>query len=315
VSSTEFAVKFAQIDAATRARLEAGCNFVNHKIAQLRSRVLLICAVAVAGALVWWQAADIDVRFPLGGAAAVIVLTSAWAKRELARWYKKMVIHRVVEALGHGLTYQAGSHLARDQFRAIDLYQGRIDNWKSEDEINGARNDVSFALHEVRATRQEKRGKHTHTVVVFSGIVAVLEFNKHFHGHTVVVPDREGKVLGGLFGEADTRRGKNVVHVADADFENTYAVYSTDDQQAHYLLTPKLIQLILKARTHFGDIRLAFYQNSLFVTLPSTRNRFEAGLFTRVTPESALQELADVVALAEQLIDVLELELRIWTRE
>jgi hypothetical protein len=62
-------------------------------------------------------------------------------------------------------------------------------------------------------------------------------------------------------------------------------------------------------------MRLAFYQNSLYVTIPSRTNRFEAGLFTRVTPEGALAELADVTGLAEQLIDVLDLELRIWTRQ
>jgi hypothetical protein len=237
-----------------------------------------------------------------------------WARRVLARWYKKMVIQRVVEALGPGLTYSAASGLTREEFRAIDLFQSRIDEWKSEDQINGARHDVSFALHEVRAARRERRGKNTHTVVFFKGVVAELEFNKNFHGHTVVVPDRESKHLG-LFGEADNRGAKQLVHVADADFEDAYAVYTTDAQEAHYLLTPKLVQLVLQARQHFGDIRLGFYQNSLYVTLPSSRNRFEAGLFTQVTPQSALQELADVVGLAEQLIDVLGLELRIWTRQ
>jgi hypothetical protein len=314
VSGSDLTLKFAQIDGATRARLEAGCNFINHKIGELRWRVMLASGAAIVAALIWWQASGIDFRFPLGLAAAVITIATAWAKRVLARWYKTMVVQRVVAALGSGLTYQQSSRLTREEFRAINLFQERIDEWRSEDEINGARNDVAFALHEVRAAKRERRGKHTHTVVFFRGIVAVLEFNKHFRGHTVIVPDREGKLLG-LFGQADSRRGKNIVHVADADFENAYAVYTTDDQEAHYLLTPKLVQLILQARNRFGDLRLAFYQDSLYVTLPSRDNRFEAGLFTQVTPESALAELADVTGLAEQLVDVLDLELRIWTRQ
>ncbi len=315
MSSSELVQQFARMDASGRARLEAGCNFINDKIARLRRRVFTVSGIAGGAALLVIMATGIDVRFPLALAAVAVIITFALAQRELARWYKKMVIQRVVEALGPGLTYQPGSGFTRDEFRAINLFQSRIDQWKSEDQINGARQNVSFALHEVRAARREQRGKHTHTVVFFKGVVAVLEFNKHFHGHTVIVPDREGKLLGGLFGEADSRRGKNIVHVADADFENAFAVYTTDDQEAHYLLTPKLIQLIMQARSRFGDIRLAFYQSSLYVTLPSAKDRFEASLFSRVTPDDALHELADVTGLAEQLIDVLDLELRIWTRD
>lgn len=315
MSSTESSASFANLDAGTRARLEAGCAFINHKIAQLRRRVLWVAGITVALALVTWQALQVGAMFPLTAAAAIIIFTTAHAHRELARWYKKLVINRVVEALGQGLSYSAASSLTRDQFKALNLFRSRIDEWKSEDQISGARSNVSFALHEVRAARREQQGKHTRTVVFFRGLVAALEFNKNFLGHTVVVPDSEAKILGGLFGEADSRGGKEVVHVADADFERAYAIYTTDAQEAHYLLTPKLIQLVLEARRRFGDIRLAFYLNSLYVTIPSARDRFEASLFSQVTPAAALNELAEVAALAEQLINVLDLDLRIWTRQ
>jgi hypothetical protein len=315
VSSTESPAPFARLDADTRARLEAGCAFINHKIAQLRRRVLLVAAITLVLATITWQLVPAGAMFPFAAAFAVIIFTTAHAHRELARWYKKLVINRVVEALGQGLTYSAASSFTRDQFKALNLFRSRIDQWKSEDQITGARNNVSFALHEVRAARREQQGKHTRTVVFFRGLVAVLEFNKHFHGHTVVVPDGEAKILGGLLGEADSRGGKDVVHVADADFERAFAVYATDGQEAHYLLTPKLIQLVLETRRRFGDIRLAFYQNSLYVTIPSSRDRFETSLFSRVTPAAALSELAEVAALAEQLISVLDLDLRIWTRQ
>jgi hypothetical protein len=130
----------------------------------------------------------------------------------------------------------------------------------------------------------------------------------------VVVPDGESKWLGGLLGDVNARAGKRLVPLADADFEKLYSVYSTDDQEAHYLLTPKLIDIIRRAQPRFEGMRLCFSQNSLYVTLPSRRNRFEVSLFGQATPTAALNELAEVVALAEQLIDVLDLETRIWSR-
>ena len=96
-----------------------------------------------------------------------------------------------------------------------------------------------------------------------------------------------------------------------------YSVSGTDQQEARYLLTPKMMELIIEAQRVLGsDLRLSFHDNSVFVTIPQTKNRFEmGGIFgARITPEIACGELAEVVRLAERLIDTLELETRIWSR-
>ena len=55
--------------------------------------------------------------------------------------------------------------------------------------------------------------------------------------------------------------------------------------------------------------------NMLFVAVPSKHDRFEVSVFGQdVTPLSAISDLAAVVALAEELIDVLDLETRVWSR-
>lgn len=307
---------FAQLDAATRARIESACAFVNNRIREQRGKVIQVSAIALTIAVGVWALTGIDPRIPGFAALAVIALVTAHAQRDIRKWYKLMVIKRVVEALGDGLAYTHESSLDQSQFREMDLYSSRIDSWKSEDQVSGRRREVTFELHEVRAIRREKQGKHTREIVVFQGLVVVLEFNKNFHGHTVIVPDKDGRILGGLFGESETRRNKQIVRLENADFENSYSVYTTDGQEAHYLLTPKLMELVLQARTQMGgDVRLAFFRNSLFVTVPSAQDRFEVSLFaSQVTAMSAITDLAAVVALAEQLIDVLELETRIWTR-
>jgi hypothetical protein len=308
---------FARLDAATRTRIESACAFVNNRIKEQRRKVLNAGAIALTIAVGVWALTGVDPRIPGFAALAIVALIAGHAQRDIRKWYKLMVIKRVVEALGEGLTYDQQSSLDQAQFREMDLYNSRIDSWKSEDQVSGRRREVAFELHEVRAIRREKQGKHTREVVVFQGLVVVLEFNKNFHGHTVVVPDKDGRILGGLFGESESRRNKQIVRLENVDFENTYSVYTTDGQEAHYLLTPKLMELVLRARAELGanDVRLAFFRNSLFVTVPSSQNRFEVSLFSnQVTAMSAITDLAAVVALAEQLIDVLQLETRIWTR-
>ena len=302
------------LDPAARAGIDAACNFINHKIGRLRRRVATV-AVGAAGAVLLVSAfTSVPLQFAAAGGMIVWVIVAVQARRELASWYKRMVVQRVVGALGAGLVYTRESDLTKARFHDMDLFRERADIWKSEDQVAGRRKDIGYALHEVRAARREKRGKHTHEVVFFKGLIVALEFNKNFAGHTIVVPDREGKILGGLLGEAETRRRKQIVRLANPEFERAYAVYSTDDQEAHYLLTPKLIELVLEARSRLGKLRLAFYQNSLFVAVPSRHDRFEIGLTSKASPQNVLSDLGEVIALAEQLIEVLDLETRIWTR-
>jgi hypothetical protein len=266
--------------------------------------------------MAWWGFPQVPFQIPAGAAAGIVFLVAADAHRKLARSFKQIVVSRVVGALGHGLTYKPESSFTKADFLEMDLFNQRCEKWKSEDEICGGKNKVSYSVHEAKATRTEGSGKHRRTVTIFKGLIVRLDFNKHFGGHTVVVPQSEGNILGGLLGESESRGRKEIVRLENADFENRFSVYSTNDQEARYLLTPKLMELVLQATTLLGSgIRLSFHDNSVFLTIPQSRDRFEVALFgAAITPESVAGDLVEVVALAERLVDVLDLETRIWTR-
>ena len=74
----------------------------------------------------------------------------------------------------------------------------------------------------------------------------------------------------------------------NVEFENAFSVYATDQQEARYILTPKLMDLIMGARVRINDgVRMSFHDNSVFMTLPGQGDRFELSLFGRpVTPEA-----------------------------
>jgi hypothetical protein len=294
--------------------MEAACKFINHKIQASRRRLSIILisalfATVALGALM----------IEAGQAALAIGLLVAFTAaqrtdRELKRWYAHYVIPRVVAALGDDLKYSRASTLTSAEFNALNLFKQAADIFRSEDEITGERRKVWFSLHEVRASKRNQNGKHTTEEVFFQGVVVKLEFNKNFKGHTTLISDRDSKLLGGLLGDADDWGGRQLVSFGDPEFEQSYSVYSTDPQEAHYILTPKLMELIVRARREMGELRWAFYANALYVTVPSSANRFEITLSSTVTPETVAADLVSVVQLAEQLIDTLELETRIWTR-
>jgi hypothetical protein len=307
---------YSQLDAEARKRIDAACGFLNHKLRQQRNRVLMTTAWCAFGAIAVAAFLRIPPWVPLAVALLIVLLVAVRAHAEVKRWFKSMVVQRVVEALGTGLTYSRESSFDRASFTAMDLFSERTDVFRSEDEVRGTDNQVAFALHEAWAAKREKRGKHTHTIVFFRGTIVVLEFNKHFHGHTTVVPEAAHGLLGGLFGEFDSRKGRERVSMQDAAFEQAFSVYSSDAQQAHYLLTPKMLQLILETKSTMANgVRLAFRDNMLYVAVPSTQNRFEVSLFTtKVTPQQVIGDLGSALQLVQRLIAGLDLETRIWTR-
>lgn len=308
--------RISQVDRATLAKLQAGCNYINAEVARLRKRVVIVGVVCAAIGIASWVIWRVDPRLPIFGAFGITMLVFGQAHRQLAKSYKGIVVGRIVAALGQGLAYKPESSFTKQDFLEMDLFNKRCEQWKSEDEIEGRKNQVSYSLHEAKATRTEGSGKHRRTVTIFKGLIVRLDFNKNFAGRTIVIPQSEGEMLGGLFGESESRGRKEIVRLENADFENTFTVYATSDQEARYLLTPKLMELVLEAQTLLGaDVRLSFHDNSVFVTIPQNVDRFEVGIFgAKITPETAVGELVEVVGLAERLVDTLDLETRIWTR-
>jgi hypothetical protein len=317
-----------QLDAAALRKVQAGCNYINAEIAKARRKLFntaIVAALLTVAVLSFAlaQAGVTDGRvlyapFAVGALAAAIV--GLRARRSLSSGYKQIVIGRIVNALGHELTYSRWSRLTEQNLLDMDLFEERIEDWYAEDEVSGRKGAVTYSITEARATRTEGSGDNERTITVFKGSIVRLDFNKSFLGHTVVVPHGETKALGGvfgsLFGESGTRRRKEIVNLENVDFENQLTAYSTDQQEARYILTPKMMELIMAAQSTLGSaVRLCFRANSVFVTVPQTSDRFEVSLFgPKITPELVVGELAEVLALAEHLIDVLELETRIWSR-
>ena len=312
--------RVSQLDQQTLSKLQAGCNFINAEVSRVRGRIMIVAAVVVVlGVVVYgmmWNAGVRDPRFVIGGALAIIIGYVTWQHRTLSRTYKQIVVRRVVSALGHGLTYSVESRFTKQDFLDMDLFNLRVEQWRAEDEVCGRRNAVTYSILEAKATRTEGSGKNRRTITIFKGVIVRLDFNKYFHGHTVVVPNSESQILGGLFGESSSRRSKELCRMENVEFERAYSVYSTDQQEARYILTPKLMELIMRARSRLNDgLRMSFHDNSVFVTLPDSGDRFELKLFgAPVTPEGAVGELCQVVQLAEDLVEALDLETRIWTR-
>jgi hypothetical protein len=317
--------RFSQLDAATQAKIIAACEKGSADFDRLTSRMqkrmiafFAILVVAINGLVALshvfrhlpFVVAPL-VLFPLFVGGWIVIIKMGLAdSRPMDREYKTNAVGGVVQAVGNGLKYRPTSSLSSSLFEALEMFPWRVRAFHSADEISGSKGPVKYSFHEVRAV-----GTVTAPQVLgsFTGIIARLEFNKNSSGHTGVIPDSEGRWPAvGL--EHDSRGNKSIVRLEDPDFERVFSVYSTDDQQARYLLTPKFMERLLLAWGLFGGggMRACFVSNYLVIAIPSWRDRFE--IDSRPRAERIVDDLLELVSLAEGLIDTLELETRIWTR-
>lgn len=136
--------------------------------------------------------------------------------------------------------------------------------------VSGEVGDTCFALANCRLER--KAGRNDEPTVCFNGLFGYFTFRKPFRGTTVVYS--HSNYLG-----ARTKwlpDGVDRVHLESSEFEQAFDVYSTDQVEARYLLTPAFMERALKFRRRSkGAMSLAFHDSCLFVAVHLDDEFFE----------------------------------------
>jgi hypothetical protein len=223
--------------------------------------------------------------------------------------YKQRVYTAACRAHFPGLTYEPEGGMP---WRVVDesgLFPFASDVYWSEDRFSGrwGATDVCFA--EAVAQREERRGfgKERETVFVtyFRGIVFIADFNKHFHSTTRLLPR----------GEAGARAaGEARVVLEDPRFEAVFEAWSTDQNDARYVLSLSLMERLTALAERSPGLRARFHAEQLLLLLPSARDRFEPSLYRSAEDLGQIAEFSADVRACLGIVEALNLDTRIWTK-
>lgn len=210
----------------------------------------------------------------------------AWGSADINRLGKETKL-MLVEPFAHEfqMDYALACPRPADMmtFRSLDLVPG-WDREKFEDRLAGSRNDTPFEffeahLEEKRTTTDGKGRTRTTWVTVFRGQCLVVKFHKKFSGVTKVYRD-----AGALnFFKKLSQMGKGErVKLEDPVFEKAFEVYSTDQVEARYILTPDFMERLLGLeRTFQGrQVRCAFANEAMYLVCEG-KNLLEPGSMYR----------------------------------
>ena len=132
-------------------------------------------------------------------------------------------------------------------------------------------------------TETEDSEGHTRRIIDFCGQVLMAKFDTKINGHIRVVPIKKSKVLGlrnhGNYGKK-TKIEKEI-ETESLEFNNSYAIYSTDDFYTRLILDPKIIELLNDWKE---KMRVCLYMNEQYISVS-----FESNAFLFALPQTKKQ--------------------------
>jgi Protein of unknown function (DUF3137) len=233
---------------------------------------------------------------------------------KIAITYKEEIIKKSVAHFFKDISYDPYSGLDEGKFIAIDLFEETPDRYNAEDLFSGAKEKTKFNFSEVHAeykterTSTDSKGNTTtrtewHTI--FKGIIFCADFNKQFFGTTFIQKN--------TFKLWDS---KSRVELEDPNFEAAFDVYSNNQQEARYLITPAFMERFIDINKHFGgDISATFYETELIMAIPFDANNFEVSTWSTVLKPEKLKYELTLINNIIKIIDTLDLNTRIWSKE
>lgn len=233
--------------------------------------------------------------------------------RRLENQFKQAVIPGIIQNITPSLTYNAGAGHTEEEFKKTEIYTGTIDRFYSSDLIEGNIDKTNIKISYVVASNKQKTGKTKMHIPVFEGTLITSDFNKNFSGKTKIYTKDLFAKIESFFNSGDDKYEK--ITFENQEFNDKFIVETTDIQQAFYILSPKLIENILKLQSYNNSSRemdILFLDNRMYIAFENERfldmsktNKYMQQI------ELFRNDINDIV----NMVEILELNNRIWSKE
>lgn len=315
-------VRFFQSDLAPyMADCESDRKKAVRNVILLVSIVVVIATIAVMFALnAGAQGLVIVIAI---GAAAIMGIGYTLSIRDYRRAFKHILVARVVRFFGPDFEYDPDRCIPESQFAASRIFDHGIDRYRGEDFITGTAGKTRFECSEIYAeykttTTDSKGRRQTQWHTIFKGLFFIADFNKDFHGITLVLPDTAESAFGWIGKKLQamnfTRPGE-LVTLEDPEFEKLFVVYGTDQIEARYILSPSLMSRLVDFRRQMGQpVHISFLGGYVHIAVNPGKDLLEPSIFSGVNFDTCRQLLQDL-SLVLGIVSELNLNTRIWSKQ
>ena len=254
------------------------------------------------------------IMFILLLAAIVILIIFYFKKKSYVAGFKENIVQSIIKFIDTGLRYDPCSHIHKKDYLRSGLYLTKPDRYSGDDYVEGTRGKTFFCFSELHTEYQVSTGKSTSWHTIFKGLFFIGDFNKHFQGRTYVYSEANPQL--GFLTKMLSSFASNLekVRLESSTFESRFIVYSSDQVEARYILTPSFMERLVKLQEMMGDgTSYSFVDSNVYVAVPIRDKLFEPSVFYPNNYEK-LGDYYNTVHIVFDIIDELNLNLRIWTK-
>lgn len=224
--------------------------------------------------------------------------------------YKEAIIKEILDCVNPGAVYNPSQMVSQKDYEFSGLYPRHFEEYSGEDWINGIYKEVTYFCSEVETVRFG--GRHNGSRIrIFKGLFFIAPIN-YKYGATYVWPANEVQ-LPVTIADYHFERYLPLPDIApidmnNAEFENYYAVYSSDSLAARTIINVEMMNRMIHFRNQIDrDVRFSFVNGYCFVSIAMKENLFEPSISDPFDKEK-IKEYFFSILLILSIINQLDLK-------
>lgn len=249
------------------------------------------------------------------GVICVFALAHLVEKRKYLRKYKTYIVKPLVEFIDPTWKYISNKGVDQDEVAQSRLFLQHFDLYQSDDLVSGEVGQTDFRCADVHL---QKLSTLNGPQSIFQGLFFHADFHKHFRGRVFVTPD----FTKGKWGNAGTFIQKHLVvgqgelvKMENQEFERLYMVYATNPIEARYILTPAIMEAMVKIRKLYDSpVSFSFINTRMYCAVNFDEELFEPGIYRSAVKYRDIQFMYALLKLNKLIIEQMHLNTRVWTK-
>lgn len=280
---------------------------VYDKLNALRVKVLYRTLLCIGiGTVVSIMALNVD---PFAGIftafLSFIITVLLSGSTDYVRQFKKTLLKELFNKNFENCKFSFAEGLKEEYVRKTKLVT-MGDEYESDDLISGSYRGINFTRSDIHIYDEYHDKNGTSTITLFRGQWMIFDLPKEFHSVTKVLQHGFFKAINpGESWFSDEKM--ECIETESAKFNDHFTIYTTNPHDAFYLLTPQVMEQMLKVERKYEDVRFGFINGKLHVLIESDENNFEPSILTPVDG-TTVHELQKQIDLIKDIADSLHLE-------
>lgn len=254
---------------------------------------------------------------------SIILFILTYSKIKIYRHdFKNNVVKKIVSAINPEWEYNYEASITPAEYQRSELFRTAWDRYKGDDLVSGIIDKTDFRVSELhteyRTVSVDSKGhRHEEWHTIFKGLFAHADFNKDIKGQTFVLPDNAERLFGkwGQIFQKNSSKGQ-LVTLENPEFEKYFVVYSQEQIEARYILTPSIMEAMVSLRKKYNrKMYFSFVGSRMYFAMSFYQDLFEPRIMQSGVRFNDIEQMFEQFNLISVIVQEMNLNTRIWTKD